>query len=228
MKVLSIIPARSGSKGIPNKNIIKIKNINLINYTINFSKKHRLIDYTFVSTDSPKIKKISEKTGLSIPFLRPKYLSGDKSDIYNTIVYTLNKLELLQKIRYDVILLLQPTSPLRVKSDLDSALRLIRNQKFDSVISISKYKGISPNVMYKLNKNKLEPIKKNNYFQRQQYENIYFRNGLIYAIKRRTLLEKKSIYGTSVGFIEIPISRSINLDTKIDLQILKKKLGEFD
>ncbi len=124
--------------------------------------------------------------------------------------------------------MLQPTSPLRVKSDLDSALRLIRNQKFDSVISISKYKGISPNVMYKLNKNKLEPIKKNNYFQRQQYENIYFRNGLIYAIKRRTLLEKKSIYGTSVGFIEIPISRSINLDTKIDLQILKKKLGEFD
>lgn len=230
MKVLSIIPARSGSKGIPNKNIIKIKNKFLIDYTIDISINCPYIDFTFVSTDSIKIKKISEKRGLSIPFLRPKSLSTDKSNIIDTITYSLNKLEALHNIKYDIILILQPTSPLRIEMDVYKSLKLIKDKKFkyDSVISITKYNGISPNIMYLTKGKYINLIRKNTYFQRQQYEKVFFRNGLVYAIKRETILKKKSIFGKKIGFIETPFERSINLDTKTDLKILKKKIKNFD
>ena len=92
MNVLSIIPARSGSKGIPNKNILNIKNKPLISYSIKSSLESKIIDYTLVSTNCQKIKNIAEKYGAKVPFLRPKYLAGNKSNVLDTIIYSLKRI----------------------------------------------------------------------------------------------------------------------------------------
>ena len=97
MNILGIIPARSGSKGITNKNIIKIKNQNLISYSIKSAKKSRLLTDKIVSTDSIKIAKISKKELIDVPFLRPKKLASDRSLIVDTLLYCLKKMEKLKK-----------------------------------------------------------------------------------------------------------------------------------
>ena len=221
MRVLSIIPARSGSKGIPNKNILKINNKHLIGYTIELSLKSKQIDHTLVSTDSSKIKKISESYGTKIPFLRPKKLSHDTSNVYDTIIYSLNKFEKISNIKFDIILILQPTSPLRKDIDIKNSIKLLSSSDYDSVISVTKYNGISPYIMYKSVKKGIELLENNKFYQRQQYKKIFYRNGLIYAIKRNTLLKKKSLYGKNIGFIVTPKRRSINLDNMSDLKIIK-------
>ena len=97
MNILGIIPARSGSKGIANKNIIKIKNKTLISYSIKSAKNSRLLTDKIVSTDSMKIAKISKKELIDVPFLRPKKLAGDRSLIVDTLLYCLKKMEKLKK-----------------------------------------------------------------------------------------------------------------------------------
>lgn len=221
MRVLSIIPARSGSKGIPNKNILKINNKHLIGHTIELSLKSKQIDYTLVSTDSNKIKKISEGYGIEIPFLRPKKLSHDTSNIYDTVIYSLKKFEKISNLNFDIILILQPTSPLRKDIDIKNSIKLLSSNDYDSVISVTTYNGISPYIMYKSVKKGIELLENNKFYQRQQYKKIFYRNGLIYAIKRNTLLKKKSLYGNNIGFIVTPKRRSINLDNMSDLKIIK-------
>lgn len=221
MRVLSIIPARSGSKGIPNKNILKINNKHLIGHTIELSLKNKQIDHTLVSTDSSKIKKISERYGVKIPFLRPKKLSHDTSNVYDAVIYSLNKFEKISNLKFDIILILQPTSPLRKNIDIKNSIKLLSSNDYDSVISVTQYNGISPYIMYKSVKKGIELLENNKFYQRQQYKKIFYRNGLIYAIKRNTLLKKKSLYGKNIGFIVTPERRSINLDNMSDLKIIK-------
>lgn len=221
MRVLSIIPARSGSKGIPNKNIIKINNKHLIGHTIQLSLKSKQIDNTLVSTDSAKIKKISESYGAIIPFLRPKKLSNDESNVYDTIIYSLNKFEKISNLKFDIILILQPTSPLRKDIDIKNSIKLLSSSNYDSVISVTQYNGVSPFIMYKPVKKGIKLLNINKFYQRQQYGKIFYRNGLIYAIKRNTLIKKKSLYGKNLGFIVTPKKRSINIDTKNDLKLFK-------
>jgi len=223
LKVLSIIPARSGSKGIPNKNIFKIDKKPLISYSIKSSVDSRLIDYTLVSTDCQKIKKIAERYGAKVPFLRPKYLAGDKSRVLDTIKYSLKKLEILENIVFDLIILFQPTSPLREKGDIIKSINLMKKHKYDSLISVTKYENTSPYIIYKKKKKTLIPLIQSNFFQRQQYDDLFYRNGLIYIVSRNTLLKKNSLYGDNIGYIDIPEERSLNIDSPKDLLILKKK-----
>lgn len=224
MNVLSIIPARSGSKGIPNKNILNIKNKPLISYSIKSSLESNKINYTLVSTNCQKIKNIAEKYGAKVPFLRPKYLAGNKSNVLDTIIYSLKRIENIERKIFNLIVVLQPTSPLRVKADITKSINLLNKFNFDSVISVTKYEGISPNILYRKKEKTLIPLLKTTLYQRQQYENFFYRNGLIYVVNRDTLLKKKSLYGKQIGLIHTPEERSLNLDTYEDLLKLKRKL----
>lgn len=223
MNILSVIPARSGSKGVKNKNIIMVNSKPLIYYTIAKSLKCKLINTTFVSTDSIKIANLAKSFGAEVPFLRPKKLATDKSNVLETVLHAVRSMENYKKIKYNIILVLQPTSPLREVSDITKCIKMIMSKKYDSVITVSEYKGISPYILYSKNGNYSKLLINNNYFQRQEYQKTYFRNGLVYAIDKNILNKYKSFYGKKLGTHLIPNHRSINVDTTKDLNNLKKK-----
>ena len=227
-KILVIVPARSGSKGIKFKNIKKINGVPLIIYTLEVVKKIKMIDYCLVSTDSKKILKITEDFGFKVPFLRPKYLSGDLVSDIDVIKSTLEKIEKVNNVKYDIILLLQPTSPLRKVNDIVMAVKKLVNEKFDSVWSLS----LSDKKNHPLKQLKIEgkniryfDIKGEKIIARQQLSNLYQRNGIVYALTRDCVIKNKNLMGSNPGYILID-RISLNIDTKFDLEfaefLLKK------
>ena len=154
MNVLGIIPARSGSKGIPNKNIKIINDKPLIYYTIKRAKNSKLITDLIASSESKKYKKIFEKFKVQT-ILRPKNLSTDNSKIVDVIIYTLKLVEKLNKKNYNFICLLQPTSPLRKKNEIDSSIRKIKKLKANT-LSIYKIEEPHPYKLFYLKNKKIK------------------------------------------------------------------------
>lgn len=131
-KVLAIIPARGGSKGLPGKNIKEINGKPLLFYTIDAAKKSLYIDHIFLSTDSVEIARIGEKYGLDVPFLRPASLATDGAATMDVIAHVIDSLN----ETYDIIVILQPTSPLRITADIDSGLSLLLAKNGNAVLSV--------------------------------------------------------------------------------------------
>lgn len=218
MKVLGLINARKGSKGIPKKNIKLLNKKPLIAYSIEAAIKAKLIDDVVVSTDCKEIAKISKKCGACIPFLRPNYLGLDDTLQIEVIKHAVNYLQKQNKI-YDIIILLQPTCPLRNEEDIDNSIKLLMHSNSDTVISVMKVTGQHPVTMYKGNpKIKLEPLIKSNPkgVLRQEFNNIYWRNGAIYAFKEEVLFKNNSLYGAKIVGYEMPLERSANIDEPFD------------
>ena len=138
-KILAFIPARSGSKGIPGKNITKVGGVPLIAYSVLTGRAAKLVSLTLVSTDSPQIAKIAKKYGAYVPFLRPVELATDKSLTIDAILHCLNWFEGRGE-NYDAVAVLEPTSPLRHKDDVDNAIKiLIKNwNKVDAIVSLGE------------------------------------------------------------------------------------------
>mgnify|MGYP006085824067 CR=1 FL=1 len=225
MNILGIIPARSGSKGITNKNIIKIKNQNLISYSIKSAKKSRLLTDKIVSTDSIKIAKISKKELIDVPFLRPKKLASDRSLIVDTLLYCLKKMEKLKKKKYEYVVLIQPTAPNRKKNEIDQCIKKIINTNSDSLISLTEVDEPHP---FKLKIIKNGIVKnflkkgKNNY-PRQLLPKVYKPSGNIYIFKRKFLI-KKDLIGKKQTFHLVKQKDFINIDNSDDLFLAKFKL----
>lgn len=232
MKVLAIIPARSGSKGIPNKNIINVCGKPLIQYSIESAlslKDKGLIDKVIISTDSDVIGQIALKLGAEVPFLRPKEISEDKSKSVDFIMHAIEHFENVNEF-YDVILLLQPTSPLRRLKYLEKSIYLLKNNsQMDSLISCYKEEYINDLVMYnkdRINMDKLNPLNgdHNKGVRRQDHGDIYVRNGSIYLTRVDYLKETNQIISDSPLLVEMKKSESINIDSIEDLEILKKMI----
>ena len=136
-KTLCIIPARSGSKTIKNKNIYKFKNKELIYYSIKFSNSLNFVSKTIFSSDSQNYLKIAQKYGSKYNNLRPKSLSNDNSLTISLVRYLL-KLEKKKKLEYDFVLILQPTSPFRKYKDFENAYKLLSKKKYDTVLTVSE------------------------------------------------------------------------------------------
>ena len=234
MKILAIIPARGGSKGIKNKNIIDVCGKPLIQYSIDLAldlKAISLVDEVIVSTDSDEIKKLSEGIGASVPFLRPSNISGDKAKSINFILHAIEYYE-DSSVYFDAVLLLQPTSPLRNVILLKNAIHLfIKNSNSNSLISCYKEEYINDLVMYKSNNNnnnniQLEPLNLNHNkgVRRQDHAGSFVRNGSVYLTKVSYLKETNQIISENPLLLEMKKSQSINLDTLDDLEILKRVL----
>ena len=142
-KILGIIPARGGSKGIPKKNIAQLSGKPLIAYTINAALKSKLLTKVIVSTDDKKIADIAKEYGCEVPFIRPESLSGDDVLTYPVLKHAIEFLQENNHEKYDAILLLQPTSPFRSSKDIDNAINLL-SKDVDCVISISNVEGNHP------------------------------------------------------------------------------------
>lgn len=218
-KVLAIIPARSGSKGIPMKNIRELNGKPLLAYTILAAKKSKLIDRVIVSTDSQKIAKIARKYGVEVPFLRPKLISTDRTPMMTVIKHSL---DLLQDTDYmpDIIIILQPTSPLRSAALIDKSIRLLRKSDATCVIAVSKVKTHPFSSFWYKNK-ELIPFIKNfkKFYQRQQYPTLYFPTGSIYTFWNNTIKKYNSIYGNKILPIFVEDESIVDIDTMLDLFI---------
>ena len=204
-KVLVIIPARSGSKGIKNKNIRLVKKKPLLSYSIKYAKKCKFVDNIIVSTDSLKYANIAKKYKADVPFLRPKKLSGDKVQDYPVIKDCLNKSEKYYKNKFDYIVLLRPTSPFREKQLIEKGLNKINKIKFSSSIRSVIQTKSHPYRHWRINKEgKLNSIilkiKEPYNIPRQQLPKIFFQTGDLEIIKRRTIIN-----GSISGNYVIPL-----------------------
>jgi len=226
MNILGIIPARKNSKGVLNKNIKIINGKPLIYYTIEKAKKSKLITDLVVSSDSNIIKKISKKYKVANFSLRPSRLTSDKSTIDKTIKYELRNMEKLKRRNYDLIVLLQPTSPLRKEKIIDNSIKLFlkKHKKYSSLISISKIEEPNPFKAYILKKKKLNKLinyKTNtDTSRRQDYPKVFIPNGIIYIFKRKLILKSKRILGNKIFGYEIK-DEYINIDSNKDILISK-------
>jgi len=227
MKILGLIPARIGSKGLPQKNIKNLLGKPLITYSIDAAKKSKKIDRVIVSTDNLSISKISIKHGAETPFLRPKSISKDDTPIGKVISHSLN---FLKKQNYvpDVIVIVQPTSPLRTSNLIDKGVNKLLNCKADSVISVSKIKQ-HPFGSFSIHQKYLKFFKPNseNFFQRQKYPSLYFPTGALYVFWNKTFKTYKSIYGKKILPLITPQEEAIDIDTTFDFFVCEMILKNW-
>ena len=220
MKILAVIPARGGSKGIKNKNLVTFNGKPLIYWTINAAKKSKLISKIVVSTDSTAIKKFSEKVGIKIDKLRPKSLSKDNSPTIDVIHYELEKIN-KKKFFPDYVITLQPTSPLRNEFHIDKAIRMIcKDKNADSLVSCVKIPhNYSPESLMIKSDNYLVNSKfHEKIFRRQEKKTYYARNGAAIYITKSSKIPKFLFGGKTLAF-EMDFFSSVDIDNLTDLKI---------
>jgi len=213
-----IIPARKGSKGIRNKNIIKIKNKCLVEYTFETLKKIPS-NRKFVITDSEKVKKIANKYKINSNYIRERKLSKDNTKLVNNLIDFDKYIN--EKIKFKHYVILQPTSPLRNYDDITKSLYKYLKNNSESLFSISP-SSEHPNESIFFKKRKVCYFIKSKYSLRQKYKKSYFINGAIYIFNRKLLKYKKTISNTKHTIFEMPKKRSIDLDDYQDLDVAVK------
>lgn len=196
---LAIIPARGGSKGLPGKNIKKLCGQPLIAWSIESGLKSLYIDDVVVTTDSAEIAEISKKYGASVPFLRPPELASDTATTFDAVVHTIDYYQKNLGKTYDFIVLLEPTSPLREKNDLDEMIRKIvaLGDDFDAIVSIGEVHE-HPSIMKRIDGDTIVPYctELTMMSRRQDNRPAYFPYGVAYIVKMKTFLEEQTFYPT--------------------------------
>ena len=225
--ILGITLARGGSKGIKNKNLIKIKGKPLIYYTIKEAKKSKNITNYIVSTDSLKIKRVAEKFKAEVPFIRPKKFSRDNSSSASALRHALIQCEKFYNKKFDYIIELMATNPLKSVEDINNVIKILIRYEADSVIAVNQLFDHHPARIKKIIKGKLHDfaVKEKLESRRQDLKpKAYVRSGSIYAMSRRFVLQGKRYFsGKSYAYI-LPSKRAINIDDKNDLLIAKIKI----
>ena len=219
-KILAITLARGGSKGVRNKNIRILNGIPLIAHTIKEALKSKLIDKYIVSTDSKKIKLISQKFNAEAPFLRPKKLSNDKATSVSALQHAVHWMEKKENIKYDYIIELMCTNPFKTVSDIDNIIKKIIKTNADSVIAVHRIEDHHPSRIKKIINDQIYDfcIEEKKESRRQDLRPFsYIRSGSIYALKRDYLMNKNSRYGSnnSRPYI-LKQNKIINIDNELD------------
>ena len=222
IKVLAVILARGGSKGIPKKNIANLAGYPLISYSIEAAKKSKIFNKIVVSTDDKKIAKIAREYGALTPFLRSKKLSDDKTTSADALKDAIIRSEKIFEEKYDYIFELPCVAPLRDHNHIKEVYEHLKSNKYDSVISYVctgekhpiRLKRIKNSVVTNFCRDYKESAK---HSRRQDFEPSYIRNGAIYSIKRDTIINKGNRQG-KISYPYIMDSKvSINIDEKFDL-----------
>lgn len=223
MRTLYLITARGGSKGIPGKNIKPFAGEPLICHSIRHAREAGASDEDLcVSTDSAEIKNVAESCGLHVPFLRPAELATDKSSSYDVMLHAIDYYE-RQGIRYDRIVLLQPTSPLRTAEDIIKALDLWR-EDIDMVVSVREARSNPYYGTFESDKNGMLHISKGDghYTRRQDAPKVWEYNGAVYVINVESLKRMPMSEFRRIIPSEMDADRSIDLDTPLDWKIAEE------
>ena len=225
-RFLAIIPARGGSKGIPHKNIMDLCGKPLISYSIEAAKRSKYIDYVLVSTDDVGIKEVSMKYGANVPFLRPDKISSDEAKSIDVVLHGIEFLKNHGE-KFDYVVLLQPTSPLRTYEDIDSAIELILEKKESSLVSLCQVDE-NPILMRTIEENNLKPILQFNgdNLRRQDLPTYYIFNGALYINTVEMLLKENAFVNEkSIPYI-MEKNKSVDIDTIIDAKLAEYILEE--
>ena len=221
MKILCTICARKKSKGLKNKNIKKLRGISLIVRTILQAKKTKIFEDIIVSTDSEKIQSISKKNGVKTWFLRPAHLSDDKTPKVPVIAHACIQAEKFYKKKYDAIIDLDVTAPLRKVTDIKKAYNKFKNNNFDIIISVCKSKKNPYFNMIEIKKNKVQLVKGGKKVNtRQNAPIVYDINAAIYIWTRNALINKKSFFSKNTGIYVMPRDRSTDIDDNDDWNLV--------
>lgn len=196
-RILAIIPARGGSKGLPGKNIRPLAGKPLIGWTLDSAKKSKYLDEIFVSTDSQEIADVAEQFGIKVPELRPAELASDTASSASVVLYTIEHLRRQGK-NFDYIILLEPTSPLRKDDDIDNVIRLgCGHAEKAGVVSLGEIHMEHPSIVKKISGDGIIQAfsDSHHYTQRQQLSKAYFPYGVAYLVKTGYFEEKRLFYG---------------------------------
>jgi len=235
-KVIAIIPARGGSKGVPRKNIKLLDGKPLVHYTIKASLESPIISRTIVSTDDKEIKNICLDYGAEV-IDRPPDLALDSSTTEEAISHVLRELKTTEEYVPDLVVLLQPTAPFRHPSDFNQAFQKMREEKYDAAMSVTELDAhyhpywikevvagevVSP---YGNENPELKILEAEKYYQRQQLpQKYYWKNGSIYMFTYESFRRYGHRYGTCTAPIFIDSERSINIDSEDDFDRAEKYL----
>lgn len=225
--MLAIVPARGGSKGLPGKNVKPLLGKPLIAYTIEAALKSDYVSEVIVSTDDEGIADIAVQCGAKCPFLRPEELASDESLAVDNYIYTIERISKEQESKVDNFIVLQPTSPLRSSTDIDSAILLFKEKEADSVISyveedhpICWHKNLSDDSRFE------DIFPQTTLANRQNTRKSYYPNGAIYVFKTN-LIKLKNYYGDNSFAYIMPKKRSVDIDYIEDFEyaefLLRKK-----
>ncbi len=221
--VLAVVPARGGSKSVPLKNLRTIGGRPLIALAGDIARAVPEIDRRVVSTDHLEIARIARDAGLDAPFTRPEQLSGDRIGDFEVLLQALEATEVVDGRRYDIVVMLQPTSPLRVAAQVSATIRMLVDGEWDSVWTVSETDS------------KAHPLKQLTvadgrlaYYDpkgaeiiaRQQLQPVFHRNGIAYAITRQCLTEQRTIKGHRAGALVVD-GPHVSIDTEDDLALVE-------
>ncbi len=224
-KILALIPARGGSKGLSRKNIKLLSGKPLIAWTIERARNSKYIDEIVVSTDDEEIAEVSKQYGAEIPFLRPEELATDEAKGVDVALHAVERLKTDGRV-YDLLILLQPTSPLRVSEDIDKAIELLFSKSAKAVVSVHEIRHHS----YKANnlpedgcmKDFIRPEAMNK--NRQDLPVFYGLNGAIYLAYCDYMERQKSFFGNETFAYIMPRKRSVDIDDEIDFKMAETLL----
>jgi CMP-N-acetylneuraminic acid synthetase len=227
MRTVAIIPARGGSKGLPRKNILPLLGKPLIAHTIEAARVARSLQRVVVSTENPEIAEIARQYGAEVPFLRPLELAGDETPTLPVLQHVLTQLKATEGGEPEIIVLLQPTSPLRRAEDIDKAIALLGQTGADSVVSLCVTEH-HPYWMKRLEGDRVLPFLENapEYTRRQDMSPVYRLNGAVYVTRREILMEQNRILGQDTRGLVMDAESSVDIDTYLDFKIAEIILQE--
>lgn len=221
--ILVIVPARGGSKGVKLKNIIPINGAPLVALVGEVVAQLPFVDRAVVSTDHPEISRVAKEAGLDVPFVRPEELSGAIVSDWDVLNHALLTTEEIDKKIYDVIVMLQPTCPLRKPKHVTETVKKLIEGNYDAVWTISETDSKNhPLKQLLFENNVLDYYDKcgSQIIARQQLTPVYHRNGATYAITRQCLLEQKSTKGKKTSAVIIK-EAMISIDTLFDFELVE-------
>lgn len=217
--ILAIIPARGGSVGVPRKNIRAVAGKPLLAWTIEEAKKSKYIDRLILSSEDPEIISVARRWGCEVPFVRPSELAQNHVTGIDPILHAIQTLS----ERYDYVVVLQPTSPLRIAEDIEGCIEKCIDLNKPACVTVSM-PDKSPYWMYHVDENEiLKPVlpQKEAILLRQKLERVYALNGAVYVAKIDWFLENKRFIGEETAAYIMPRERSLDIDDELDLRVFE-------
>ncbi len=221
--VLAIITARGGSKGVPRKNVLPVGGKPLIAWTIDEAKKSTYLDRIILSSDDDEIIDVAKNHGCEVPFVRPAEMASDTASSVDVVMHAIDGLD----EEYDIIVLLQPTSPLRLVEDIDGCI-VSCEQSGGGCVTVTE-SDKSPYWSYKVGENNvLDPLYANEHTKgrRQELEKTFVLNGAVYAVDRVRFIEEKTFVGDDTLALIMPRERSVDIDTPLDMEFVRFMMSQ--
>jgi CMP-N,N'-diacetyllegionaminic acid synthase len=218
MRVLGLVPARGGSKGVPGKNVRPLAGHTLLEYTAQAARESGVLDRVILSTDSPEIAEAGRRAGLEVPFMRPAALAADDTPMVPVIQHALTEVS-RENWSPDIVVLLQPTSPLRRPDHIRRAVDMLRDTGADSVVTVVEVpRHLSPDYVMRIEGGRLTPFLPDGarVTRRQDARPAYSRDGTVYAFRRSTIERTGGIYGEDCRPLLIDAGDSLSIDSPAD------------